>query len=207
MFGLAAADLRGLLLDCPGGAGSFAAAVRSRGGRIVSVDPSYRLRPVEVASLVRSDVDRGNGYVAAHLHDYRWSFFPSLAQHHEARQTAAEAFLEDFTTRRGGYVAGALPRLPFADRTFDLVLSAHLLFTYGDRLDRRFHRASLLELVRVARREARVFPLVDSRSRPHPDLDALRAGLRSAGIETEVRTVGYEFQRGGNQMLACRTPG
>jgi hypothetical protein len=87
----------------------------------------------------------------------------------------------------------------FRDGRFDIVLSSHFLFTYADRLDLEFHRAALRELHRVARGEVRVFPLVDQSGRPVPRLlSRLRATL---GIPQHIRRVGYEFQRGGNEML------
>ena len=50
------------------------------------------------------------------------------------------------------------------------MLSSHFLFTYADRLDLEFHRAALRELHRVARREVRVFPLLEQGGRPVPAL-------------------------------------
>jgi ubiquinone/menaquinone biosynthesis C-methylase UbiE len=96
-------------------------------------------------------------------------------------------------------VPASLPRLPFPDGRFDLVLSSHFLFTYADRLDLEFHRAALRELHRVARREVRVFPLLEQGGRPVPAL--LSQLLATLGIQHRIRQVGYEFQRGGNEML------
>lgn len=97
------------------------------------------------------------------------------------------------------YVPAALPALPFPDQSFDLVLSSHFLFTYADRLDLEFHRAALSELHRVARGEVRVFPLLEQGGRPV--LDLLSRLLATPGIPYRVQRVGYEFQRGGNEML------
>jgi hypothetical protein len=96
-------------------------------------------------------------------------------------------------------VPAALPRLPFRRGRFDLVLSSHFLFTYADRLDLEFHRAALRELHRVARREVRVFPLLEQGGRPVPAL--LAELLGTLDIPHRFQRVGYEFQRGGNEML------
>jgi ubiquinone/menaquinone biosynthesis C-methylase UbiE len=96
-------------------------------------------------------------------------------------------------------VPASLPRLPFPSGRFDLVLSSHFLFTYADRLDLEFHRAALRELHRVARREVRVFPLLEQGGRPVPAL--LSGLLATPGIPHRIQRVGYEFQRGGNEML------
>ena len=70
---------------------------------------------------------------------------------------------------------------------------------YADRLDLEFHRAALRELHRVARREVRVFPLLEQSGRPVPVL--LSQLLATLDIPHRIRPVGYEFQRGGNEML------
>jgi hypothetical protein len=91
--------------------------------------------------------------------------------------------------------------LPFASDSFDLVLCSHLLFTYSEQLSTDFHAASLQELARVAR-EVRVFPLVTAFTGARsPHLAPVLAGLQAQGLSVEVRSVDYEFQKGGNQML------
>jgi SAM-dependent methyltransferase len=207
MFGLREADLERSVLDCPGGAASFAAETRRRGGRVVAVDPAYRMPAAELASLVRGEVDRGNRFVGEHGEVFSWRYFASVAEHHQARSHAADRFLADFVRAGATYVAAALPSLPFAGRAFDLVLSSHLLVTYADRLDTEFHLAAIRELVRVGRQEVRIFPLVDTEGRDCPDLDGLRRRLHTGGVRTDVRPVDYEFQRGANEMLVCRRAG
>jgi hypothetical protein len=101
----------------------------------------------------------------------------------------------------------ALPalRAQAADRSFELVLSSHLLLTYADRLDLEFHRLALTAMHPVVRGEARVFPLLDQAGRPLDALvDRLRAELQATGIVTELRAVACEFQRGGNHMLVLK---
>ncbi len=61
------------------------------------------------------------------------------------------------------------------------------------------NRAALRELHRVARREVRVFPLLEQGGRPVPAL--LSGLLATLGIPYRIQRVGYEFQRGGNEML------
>jgi ubiquinone/menaquinone biosynthesis C-methylase UbiE len=100
------------------------------------------------------------------------------------------------------YVPGSLPDLPFEDRQFDLVLSSHFLFTYADRLDQGFHYDALIELHRICRREARVFPLQDQSGRFLRGMTrTLLARLVDQGIGARVSQVPCEFQRGDNEML------
>jgi hypothetical protein len=203
MFDLSEGDLQGPILDCPGGAGDFAATVRETGGTATSVDPLYALPRDEVVARAREGTLRGNRYVADHRDLYVWSFFGSVEDHRDRRLGALERFAADFAPDGVRYVAAALPRLPFADRAFALALSGHLLFSYPGHLTFADHLAAIRELVRVSAGEARVFPLLDTALEPHPRMDDLRAALAAAGIGSEIRRVPYEFQRGADRMLVC----
>jgi len=99
------------------------------------------------------------------------------------------------------YIQAELPRLPFEDGRFDLVLSGHVLFTHSDRFDYAFHRRAILELVRVSAREVRIYPLQGPDARIYKDLDNLRSDVRHMGFHSEIYPVPFEFQRGSNQML------
>ena len=111
------------------------------------------------------------------------------------------------TRRPDHYVAAALPRLPFADGSFDLALCSHLLFTWANVFDAAWHEAAIREMARVAA-EVRVFPLVHQGSgEPVEFLDALRDRLAAdAGLVTRVEKVPYAFQLGGDQMLVVSGP-
>lgn len=205
MFALTDDDLTGRVLDCPGGAASFTADVAASGGTAVAVDVAYDRPAAELAALARAEAHRGNAYMAGNAERYAWTWFPDLAAHHQTRLDAADAFARDVVAHPERYVAAALPRLPFPDRAFDLVLSAHLLFTYRDRLDADFHLQALLELNRVARAQVRLFPLVEHTGRSNEKLlDQLRARLNEYGVDSDIRRVDYEFQRGASQMLVLQ---
>lgn len=123
----------------------------------------------------------------------------------EMRREATARFLVDFDRHPEHYVAGALPDLPFGDRTHDLVLCSHLLFTWSNHLDADWHVAAITEMLRVARREVRMYPLVVQGTGDEvPFLDALVTTLRRDGHETGVRRVPYVFQRGADAMLVVR---
>lgn len=207
MFGLAEREvLAGPVLDCPGGSGSFAATVRARGGEAVSADPAYALPPDEIVERTRAGLEHGIRYLERNRDSYVWTFFASLDDLRRRRAAALEEFAQDFGGPDDRYAVAALPRLPFADGAFRLVLSAYLLFAYPDHLDEAGHEAGLRELARVAREEVRVFPLIDTAYVRYPTLDELRRRLAADGLESEVRRVDYEFQRGGNEVLILRPP-
>lgn len=209
MFALTEADLARRILDCPGGTASFTAEVNAAGGNATACDPIYAQHgPDDLFARSLTETERANRYVRAHPGQYRWSFFPDADDHQRSRISAGTLFAGDFRHHPRRYVPGRLPELPFADASFELVLSSHLLFSYADRLDLAFHQQAICELMRVARDELRVFPLVAMGSPvSYPPLDGLLAGLRGSDIVGWVVGVDYEFQAGGNQMLICRHAG
>jgi Methyltransferase domain len=204
MFALAASDLSGPVLDCPGGASSFTTGAHQAGAPAIAADPAYARPRDELAALAVAEVKRGSAHTVAAADRYVWGFYGDPGGHERVRRASAEAFSRDLTAHPARYVAASLPRLPFPGGRFDLVLSSHFLFTYADRLDLEFHRAALLELHRVARREVRIFPLLDQGGRPVPAL--LSGLLATLGIPHRIQRVGYEFQRGGNEMLVLSAP-
>jgi hypothetical protein len=84
-------------------------------------------------------------------------------------------FFSDFKSHPQRYVAGELPRLPFADGEFDLTLVSYLLFAYQDRFDYEFHRDSILEIVRVTGGEARIHPTVTFEAQPSEYIPILQS--------------------------------
>lgn len=199
MFDLTPEDLAGSLLDCSAGGSSFTAETA---GRVVAVDPAYAMRRGELADGLRAGLDEADRIIGDNEDRFEWSWYGSPGRRAELRRAAAERFLADLAGRPGRYVAGALPHLPMAAGSVDLVLCSHLLFTWSDRFGEDWHRRALAELVRVARREVRVFPVVVSgTAEPVAFLDGLRRELDALGHRTEVRGVPYRFQRGGDRML------
>jgi hypothetical protein len=130
---------------------------------------------------------------------FAWEFYDDPAERRAYLDRARDRFLADYPD--GPYVAAALPDLPFADGAFSLVVSAHFLFLYDDRLDHGFHVDALRELARVASREVRVFPLVGLDTSRYDRLDDVLAALDADGYGVAVRDVPFEFQRGATEML------
>jgi SAM-dependent methyltransferase len=205
MFALTDIDLQRAILDCPGGAASAVAEINARGGDATASDPAYeQFDAHDLGEMSLAETRRGNEYVRAHPDEYVWTFFADADEHLRSRTEAGSMFAADRSAHPLRYVPGALPELPFAAGAFDLVLSSHFLFSYADRFDNAFHRSAVRELMRVARTELRIFPLIAMGATAYPHIDSLRTGLADDGIGTEVVAVEYEFQRGGNQMLVCR---
>jgi hypothetical protein len=185
-FVLSDADLAaGPILDCPGGASSFAAQVRARGGDVVSVDPIYRASVAEILHRSAESRRRIHDYQSDHPGLFHWPYLGSPASGLRCAEVSADLFGIDFAANRGRYVAATLPRLPFPDRRFRLALSGYLLFTYADRLSFDDHVMALHELLRVSE-EVRVFPLIDITGVQHPHLDALRSALEDGGVSVAL---------------------
>jgi len=94
-----------------------------------------------------------------------------------------------------------LPRLPFGDGKFDLTLVSYLLFAYQDRFDYKFHRDSILEIMRITRGEARIYPTVTFEAQASEYIPMMRAdqALRQFAF-TEVKT-DFEFLVDSNSYL------
>jgi len=202
MFALSDEDLSCSILDCPGGAASFAAEARTHGASVVAVDPVYGADVDWLAEHAVDEAVRGNRHTGASVDSFVWTFFADIADHLRRRTSSALKFGLDLRDNPSTYVAGSLPRLPFRDLAFDLVLSSHLLFMYADRLDADFHAAAACEMARVARREVRIFPLISDDGRDAASLvAAVRAAAEAGGCTTMIRPSPYEFQKGGDEML------
>jgi hypothetical protein len=186
-FNLNLERCRGLrLLDCPGGPGSLSALVRKADVEILAVDPAYHLPEPELEQLCRRDIALTLGRIAASTAT-RPDF--DLEGYQRGKQEALELFLADRRRHPLAYRSGALPELPLASASFDLVLSGHLLFSYApladgglhghDGFDLAWHRRALQELLRVCRGDLRIYP-AHTISRPaqrHPYLEPLMETL------------------------------
>jgi hypothetical protein len=210
MFDLDDAAVSGLVVDCCAGASSFVAELADRGGAGVAVDPVYALGLDAVRQAAAASLVEGTAIVSDHADRFVWHWYGSPERRGRMRAAAADRFVEDLAMRPSAYLAGALPHLPLADCSADLVLCSHLLFTWADHdrwtgFDAAWHRAALFDLVRVSRGEVRVFPLVTQAAGvPVPFLDRLIDQLRAEGHDASVRDVPYEFQRGAHAMLVIQ---
>ncbi len=204
MFDLDESGLgKGPVLDCAAGPSSFTAEALARGYDAVACDILYDLPAEALADEGRRDVEEVFQKVDGVPRLYVWTYYTDRDHVTALRHESLKRFAADYPRGRGEgrYVHAALPRLPFADRMFSLVLSSHFLFLYGDRLDLGFHVASLKEMVRVASGEVRVFPLQGLDAKPYPHMDGLIVRLNAEGIETEIVEVPFEFQRGSNKLM------
>lgn len=131
------------------------------------------------------------------------AYFASIDEAEVERRAAAQRFFADYEAHfvHSRYIGATLPRLPFLDGAFDLVLCAHLLFTYARRFDFEWHLAACRELARVSAGEVRLHPVCGPDGRRYPELERLRRELLARGIASRIVPVAYEFFVGSSAML------
>ena len=123
--------------------------------------------------------------------NYIWDYFKDIEGLRKHRLSALEDCTDDMEESSERYVPVTLPSLPFKDAEFDILLSAHFLFMYADRLDYSFHITTLNELMRVTKEEIRIFPLVDLNGKRYEHLDKLisillKMDIRSKNIKSHM---------------------
>lgn len=205
IFNLKAHDFQHPILGVGDGPASFNAEATQRGYQVCSIDPVYQFTAPQIQQRFDQVVDDIIEQVADTPDDWVWSYHSSPQDLRQTRERALALFLADYEagTQAGRYKIGALPKLEFADNTFDLALCSHFLFLYSAQVDYDFHRASIYEMLRISR-EIRIFPLLTLMLGRSPHLDPLIKDLTTQGYWVSIQKVGYEFQRGGNEMLVVK---
>jgi hypothetical protein len=81
---------------------------------------------------------------------------------------------------------------------------SYFLFAYQDQLGYEFHRESILEIMRVTRGEARIYPTVTFEAQPSEYIPMLRSDPTLQRFEfTEIKT-NFEFLVNSNFFLRIR---
>jgi len=191
------------VMDVAGGVSSFCAEANALGINVTSFDPIYSLPSDKI--MERSEPDLESVYQAiGSVLTYRWGYYKNPEYMRELRQRASIIFLSDYKAHPERYVAGELPRLSFADGEFDLTLVSYFLFAYQHQLGYEFHRESMLEIMRVTKDEARIYPTVTFEAQPSEYIPMLRSDPTLQHFEfTEIKT-DFEFLVNSNFFLRIR---
>lgn len=202
MFHLTPTDLQASILDCAGGPASFNAEMYRRGHPVISCDPIYQFTAAEISQRIQETYSTVVEGVRANFGCYVWQDIDSPDRLGAVRMAAMEEFLADLPRglAEGRYRVAQLPDLPFGDRTFNLALCSHLLFSYSDLLSAEFHWQAVRELCRIAS-QVRIFPILNLAGEVSPHLELILQKLQEEGYEVAIEPVSYEFQKHGNQML------
>ncbi len=204
MFGLDESELRDeTVLDCPAGPSSFVAEARSMGISATACDPCYSFKSEDLAKKAAEDLAHVFDSFDSCKDNYLWTYYKDKEQVITLRRQATERFLKDYGQSAGSdrYVEAALSALPFPDNAFTMALSAHFLFLYEDWISIDQHLQYIRELLRVASREVRLYPLVTLEAEPYDYLGYIISTLEDEGIRAEVDTVRLEFVKGSGRML------
>jgi SAM-dependent methyltransferase len=221
MFALEQEGLRGLtILDVASGPGSFTAESLAMGLDAIGCDPMYDGDPEVIVAQGKADIDvcreqiRRNPGVLV---------YADIDAFYGDKYAALDRFAADYRQRRntGRYIAGALPSLPFADGSFDLVLTANFLMAYapledggmhaGDSFGLDFHLRSVEELARVTRGELRIPGMHTWKQPPvkHPYCRPMMERLEELGFAVTLAQSHYDdgcnaTDSGCNQVLVAR---
>lgn len=192
------------VLDCPSGASSFVAEAARYKINAIGCDPLFGKDAKVLCEQGEKDIEYVIKRVSETPDHYNWDFYTSLDMLRDFRKSALRQFIADYDQgiKNRRYVEGRLPKLPFSDNIFDLVLSGHFLFTYSHKFYYKFILFSILELLRVSSREVRIYPIQKSSSEPYEDMPILLDTLKGTyGINYNIVHVPFEFQKGSNKML------
>jgi hypothetical protein len=202
MFALTGDDLRQDILGCGDGPASFNYEATQQGIRVTSIDPIYQFSAPEISARIGETAPVITKQLQGNTGEFVWRHFPDVEALVDARLSAMRRFLADYPTgvREARYLNASLPKLPFRDQQFDLSLCSHFLFLYSQQHDLDFHLAAINELCRVSK-EVRIFPLMELGSVPSRHLEGVISGMMEVGHAVNRVKVGYEFQRGADEML------
>lgn len=221
MLALDSDNLRGLsILDVASGPGSFVAESLAAGLDVTGCDPLYDGDPAAITLQGKADIDACREQIRRSPGSL---VYGDIDAFYRAKYAALDRFSVDYRHRRseGRYLAGALPSLPFSDRSFDLVVTANFLMVYapladggmhdGDEFGLDFHLQSVAELARVTRSELRI-PGMHTWTQPpvrHPYCKPLEDRLEQLGFKTELVASDYDDgcatgDHACNQVLVAR---
>lgn len=202
MFSLSTKELKGKkILDCPAGACSFTAIGKQSGLDVTACDIAYDHSIEDLKNKGLQDIKHTMEHMEKAKSNFIWDYFRDVESLRKHRLSALKDCTDDFAQSIDQYVPVTLPTLPFEDAEFDILLSAHFLFMYADRLDYSFHIKTIMEFLRVTKEEIRIFPLVDLEGKRYKHLDQIICYLVDQGCKVEEVKVQYEFQKHANSML------
>jgi hypothetical protein len=168
---------------------------------VTACDIAYYHSGEDLKNKGLQDLEHAMEHMQKAQNNYKWDYFKDIAGLRNHRLNALQDCSNDMRESSERYIPVTLPSLPFKNEEFDILLSAHFLFMYADRLDYQFHIETLNELLRVTREEVRIFPLVDLEGNRYDYLDKIISYLTDKGYTVEEVNVPYEFQTNANSML------
>lgn len=196
---------QGPILDVAAGASSFTASALDKGLEAVAVDPLYDNGYETVSGHARAELAVSGEKIAAMKERMDWSYYGSYELYQQQRMLSLERFLASYGREDAGncYIPAAMPKLPFTDNRFSLVLCSHFLFLYEQELDEEFHFKSCLELLRVCRPggQIRIYPLFNLSYKPYSKLETILQKLETAGADITFEQSELPFIPGSKELV------
>lgn len=214
MFNLDLEELKGMsVLDCASGPASFTAEANRKNIRAVGCDPIYSQRIDDIFDSAQKDIPACIRETQRHRDLFQRETNEEDIDFLNEKMRALTMFADDYkkidSCRR--YVPAAFPHLPFYDDCFDIVLCANLLFLYSDidsggilansDFDYLFHHRALHEMLRIARREIRIYPIAGPNKEKHPFIQELLKDRSFDCYDIELVTVQMKDIKNASQML------
>jgi len=198
------------ILDCPAGPASFVAEARLQGIEVVGCDPAYTDELEIMLNNGNLDINKTINICSQYLPLFSQKFYSSLEDMRNYAKSALNTFVDSYPQgkQQKYYIQASLPNLPFPEQSFDLVLCGSFLFIYSHlsnknlpHLDYQFHKAAILDLLRVSRKEVRIFPIPSLEGKLHEYVQNFLTDLDTTKVTCEIIPVEYEVFQGGNLML------
>lgn len=190
MFDLQEYELgAGPILDIAAGASSFTADAHERGLEAFAVDPRYALGPGRLIADADAEIAVSTGKLEKLADQLDLSYYGDLHKHRAGREASLTRFSAHYINeeeRSLRYKAGSLPKLPFTDGQFSLVLCSHFLFLYEEQFDYSFHVEAIIEMMRVCKPggSIRIYPIMSLKWEPYRFLDELIKEIEKNGGTT-----------------------
>lgn len=193
------------ILDVASGVSSFCAEANEKGYNVTSADRVYVFNPEEIEEKCAKDLEETMDKVSTIKELYKWDFFKDIQQLKNHRESAYKRFLKDFELQRGDrYISSEFPNNNFKENQFDISLISHFLFLYDEHMNYEFHKQIINEIIRITRKEIRIFPIYNLKDKRSPFIEKFMKDKAFNKFEINIVKVNYEFIKGGNEMLVIK---
>jgi SAM-dependent methyltransferase len=209
MFSLKEADLKkAKIVDIAAGASSFTDDARAKGYDVSAYDPLYSLSAEAMRQHGEKDLTEASEKIDQLAHLFKWDYYGSYEQYLQLREDSLARFLKSYSILKGHgvYQAAKLPQLPARDAAYTLVLCSHFLLLYHEQFDLSFHKAAIMELLRICKPggEIRIYPMLTLKWEPYPYMDELLTFIRNEGAEAVCLSSQLPFIPNSTELLCIR---
>lgn len=206
MFDLIEEDFTRRIFEFGCGTSALNATIKNKAKKIVSCDPLFKLHKTQLIADVQKMFQQRVEQIFQNPTELNVIDYGGIEAFIEDRRKGCELFFEDYEQGKDEkrYIDISTGQLPFANFSFDYVLSSHYFFSLDNASEEKEkisqHLKDIMELARIGS-EIRIFPVMDRIGRISPLLGPVLLGLQQANFGVEVREVPYKLYPKGNAML------